>query len=137
MHTQGSQSWDLSKHSRCQGLHTHTKIYKFLNIVEPDRLLQKYQKRNRLLVYSNQRLKIGFRTIVFRKTTSIRGKCEREQNCRTGKNHNTKPKREGFRLSDREKFVKVQTRNGFLACSCMNVELVFPNVLFIPICEGS
>ena len=32
MHTQGCLSWDLSKRSKWQGLHTHIEIYKFLNI---------------------------------------------------------------------------------------------------------
>ena len=66
MHKQVSQSWDFSKCSRHQGLHTHIGIYKFMNIDGARPTAAKYQNEN-IDGISKQRPKIIFRAIVFKK----------------------------------------------------------------------
>ena len=51
MYTQLSQSWDLLKHSKRQGLHTHTEIYEFLNIAGARLTAVKIPKTKTLLVF--------------------------------------------------------------------------------------
>ena len=89
-------------------IHTQ-KFTNFWTLPVPDQLLPKCQNEN-VAGLSNQRHKIRFSEIVFRKTTSRHGKTwERTKLPNRGKIITEKPKCEGFRSPDKGNSIKVQT----------------------------